>query len=133
MLWCIGACLLAIAAGPLSPVQAPQPPDLTVGAYEVTVAGHFKGKGTAAVGVGTITISVPVRQQDGQSGTLVVANLPLNKGRFSGQGTVLGRPVTISGRLDPPDGKILKRARLSATFLTVENRGGRLSGFRTGS
>jgi hypothetical protein len=131
--WMLTSLLTAAAAVHAQTRVPVPPPPSVVGAYEVRIGGYYTGTGTAAVG-SVVNINVPrIEGEGGETGTLVVTNLELRNGRFRGTGTIAGRTITIAGRVDPPDGRVLKTARLSATFIiSGEERGGRIIGHRIG-
>ncbi|MEX2214879.1 MAG: hypothetical protein WD768_12160 [Phycisphaeraceae bacterium] len=126
-------CFLAITLLPaLVAVSAPEAPAIA-GAYDVTVKGSFTGKGTIAIGSGSVTIILQVKNSAGSTGQLMAANLTLDNGRFSGVGTVLGTRMTVSGRIDAADPKgPVRAATLQATFSTDADEGGRIVGIRRG-
>jgi hypothetical protein len=125
--------LLAIAAvAPAIAAAAPGPPPKTTGAYDVNVRGYYTGTGHAAVGAKSITITVRVKDEAGNAGNLVVPSLRIEDGRFSGTGTIMGKPVTLSGRIDAPDGEVVKAARLTCTLGTLDGKHARVVGSKKG-
>lgn len=103
------------------------------GAYLVSVKGSHSGKGNIAVGDTTVTINIEVKNSAGTPGQLIASNVKLVKGRFTGNGTVMGVPMTISGRIDPADKQGPLRAfTIQATFCTGTGDGGRIVGTRKG-
>jgi hypothetical protein len=60
-------------------------------------------------------------------------NLKLENGRFAGTGTIFGKTMSISGRIDPAAGQGPPRAAcIQATFSAGNDHGGRIVGFRRG-
>lgn len=112
--------------------SAAGPPAHDTGAYDVRVRGRYTGEGHAAVGAHSVTITARVKDEDGNEGTLVAPNLRVQKGRFSGAGTIMGKSVTLSGRIDVPDGELVKVARLTCTYTTSDGQRGRAVGHRKG-
>jgi hypothetical protein len=106
------------------------------GRYEVTFKGQYQGTGAAHV----ITKKVVFIRGDlldgkkGGAGRFLVVNLPLSDdGRFSGDGTFTDNAgkkvdVTVVGRVEPPDGVIIKKARIICTFTTAAGEAGRIYG-----
>ena len=103
------------------------------GSYKVKVAGDFIGGGNVAVGGPNVNINVTVEDLDGNVGRLR-AQVNLVENRFAGTGTVMGRPMSIEGRIDPADapGDRLRNARIVATFSDDTGRHGRLVGSQNG-
>jgi hypothetical protein len=102
------------------------------GEYFVAVAGGFKGVGTATIST-TVSLQAKVSQNGGATGLLVASNLPVKQGYFTGQGTVLGTPCTIHGRVDISTAQDMESTdrqattgRITGTFKTVDGRVGRL-------
>jgi len=125
--------LHAFAAGAAQAALPAAPPDVT-GAYDVTVKGSVVGKGTIAVGAKSVTIILKVTNEAGEAGELIAANVKMEHGRFAGTGTVFGRPMTISGRIDPAETQGPPRtACIQATFSAGDDLGGRIVGFRRGA
>jgi hypothetical protein len=107
-------------------------PGPTDGTYICDVGGDFTGNGTVASnGDGsTLMFNINVRDKSGQSGVLQGSANVVNN-RFVGNGTVMGRPMTIQGRLDPADQgrrEQLRAQRLVATFSDNAKHHGRITG-----
>ena len=81
---------------------------------------------------GTVTITARVRDEDGNTGTLVAPALPITDGRFIGTGSLMGRAVKLSGRIDAPAGELVPVARITATFTVSDGHHGRVIGSRKG-
>lgn len=118
------------------------------GAFTVYVRGFWSGSGVATVTGGTVQIRATVSDDGGQTGPLIVDNLPLVDNHFSGTGTVCGLPMTVEGRVEAADpistgkgkgkGKakgrddddaVLTNARIGATFIAGAHAG-RVAGGR---
>lgn len=119
--------MLLAGAGVARPSAAPR---AIAGGYSIRIAGSYTGTGRAAVTPATITVTARVTNESGETGTLVARNLPLTKGRFSGTGSILGVRTKVFGRLDAPDGKVVKVARLTCTLIDTNGRGARVVGHR---
>jgi len=127
----LALCLLLNAA--VQAALSAAPPDVT-GAYEVIVKGAVTGNGTIAVGAKSVTINLKVTNGAGESGHLIAANVKMENGRFAGTGTVFGKAMSISGRIDPAESQGQPRAAcIQATFSAGEDLGGRIVGFRRGA
>jgi hypothetical protein len=119
----------------------------TQGKYRLTVVvGSLAGGGEANVSDQSVSFSSTVSEDNGKKGKGNKGKGPKNgkKGgsvsgsstsmadnRFRATGTALDEPVTIVGRVDPPDsaGGVLKRARLVATFVLSDGTKGRIVGY----
>lgn len=139
MKWVVaGLLVVAMAADGQGPPQ--RPGDRIQGMYEVQTVGYYRGSGMAVVAGADgsrVNITLPrVEGENGEVGTLAATNLAMENGRFRGTGTLRGRSIAIWGRVDLPDGEIVKVARFSASYSeriseTVVRRG-RIIGHRTG-
>ncbi|HEY2589655.1 MAG TPA: hypothetical protein VGI81_28175 [Tepidisphaeraceae bacterium] len=98
-------CILALVA--LSPFAGAKNrwknPVTYSGQYQVLVRGYWHGQGVATVTGTTVQITATVSDDDGNTGTLTTDTLPLSQNHFSGNGTVMGVPMTIEGRAEPQD------------------------------
>lgn len=120
---------MAVCALVSSAFAAPGGPTGTNGSYTLIFAGGFTGDGHAAVGgnqVATIDGNV-TDAATGVTGTFKAVNLNLDNGHFTGTGTVMGVAVTVSGRVEAADGKVVLVPRLCCTFSTG-SKGGRIFG-----
>jgi len=102
----------------------------TAGDYSITIAGSYKGSGTATVTDDRLNISLSVTDEQSHKGELVVSDLEIKDNHFSGQGTVLGKTMTLQGRVDPPDTQdnTPRTARLVGTFTVKDGTHGRIAG-----
>jgi len=144
------ACSLAVVLSGNSFTLAAGGPPAVAGKFSVIVQGHWAGNGKAVVAGSLVNIIATVRDDDGNVGTLVVANAVVKAGHFAGAGTLFGLPVRIEGRVDaadPPRGKgkgkgkgqgngeddgksggpVLTDARITATF-SAGGHVGRIAG-----
>jgi hypothetical protein len=120
----VTACVLCSSPGHASK----RVPATVVGAYQIEFRGALTGNGQATVTPTLVNIQGTVRDEAGNTSTLITTSVPLNNGRFAGTGAAMGRlPVQISGRVDPPS-SITKVARFSCLFSTDQNRHGRIIG-----
>jgi len=115
-------CTLGVTA--LCPIVLGQSATDGQGHYAIYVRGYWSGQGDATVTAGTVTITANVQISTGQTGTLVISNLPLAANHFSGTGTVMGVVVNVDGRVQAPDAKpgpnsqaVTTNAVLGATLL----------------
>jgi hypothetical protein len=122
----IAACALATACA----LAARQPQSAnTNGSYKVVFAGAYEGRGNAAVGAQSVTITGQlIDQATGTKSNFVAPNLSLTNGRFRGSGKVGQATVTVSGRIEEPDGTLVKVARILANFSTPPGAAGRIVG-----
>jgi hypothetical protein len=113
------------------------------GNYAVKVAGDYTGDGTADVTTASIKVSAQVQDPGGKAVTFSF-DLPMNNGRFFGQGSVGEMSCRVSGRVDGGDpvtsgggkgkGKggsnkeVLKNARIGVVFITTDRHVGRVVG-----
>lgn len=127
------ACLLiAIASSAVLRGQVDPSPRIN-GAYKVTARGAYEGSGNAAVGAKAVTLTLHLKNvETGEAGTLVAPNMEMSEGRFKGTGSLGAVTVAISGRVDPADGGVVKRARITATFAMSNGLHGRFFGERNG-
>jgi hypothetical protein len=113
-------------------LAASRPPRGTQGAYDIRIGGYVRGTGNAAVGATSVTITARVRDEDGNTGTLVAPALPITDGRFIGTGMLMGKTLRLSGRIDAPDGELVPIARITGTFTVSDGHHGRVIGSRKG-
>lgn len=114
-------------------LAGPGGPAGTNGAYKLICRGSYEGTGNAAVGASNVNVVLHLTNPDtGVSGTLHASNLTLDNGRFSGTGTFAGNSVTISGRVEAPDGQVVTTARIMGTFEVSDGLHGRFAGARNG-
>ena len=104
------------------------------GPYQVTIAGYYKGGGTAEAAA-QVSIRAEVTDPKGTTSTLQASGLDVINNRFRGVGTLAGRNVDIVGRVDEHDEptdekKVLKKSRITFTFRDG-TRYGRGAGERT--
>ena len=111
------------------------------GRYDITIAGYYRGSGTAQVTGSGITIAATVRDPAGKTYKLTSGKLDITDERFKGDGDLSGFPARIDGRVDPADepepgnsgqgqgqgqgrGKkaVLKKARIMFTFSAEGHR-----------
>ncbi len=103
------------------------------GAYAVTVAGYYHGTGTGTVSGNTVSVIVNITTDDGATGQLV-ASLIIDGNHCTGSGSVLDQQLTVSARMDNSGSAStpeLRASRIMATFITANNRGGRIVANRT--
>jgi len=127
----LGLALSLIAL--VSPVfAAPGGPTGTNGSYKIVFAGGYVGEGNAAVGTKGVTLinGTVTDVATGVTGKFQATNLATDDGGFVGTGTVMGIPVTISGRVESADGKIVLVPRMCCTFSTGAGNGGRIIGHK---
>jgi hypothetical protein len=84
------------------------------------------GQGSAMVSPGSsVHLQLTVRPEGGGKGAPVDVTLPLGaNNRYSGDGTVLGKPAHFEGRLDVPDDdkeRLLRGVRLVCRFHTTDD------------
>jgi len=96
----------------------------TEGDYAMTFYGDLHGTGNAKINPTLLKLTAKLESTTGTGGTLFV-KIHLDNGRFSGQGTLGGQPVDVSGRVDGPEGGIVTVARLSIIVRTPDGRVGR--------
>jgi hypothetical protein len=113
--------------------QGQQAPKQVNGSYQVIVSGFYKGEGHVAVGAGSVNINVRVTSESGQQGRLHAPRLVRDGNYFSGQGTLLGHTVTLTGRLEPPDGQVVLVSRLSCHLEVSDGHYGLIAGQRKGN
>ncbi|MDB5327075.1 MAG: hypothetical protein JWM57_2644 [Phycisphaerales bacterium] len=94
----------------------------TKGKYDLVFYGSFKGTGTAKINPAHLTLDADLTSDTGPAGKLDVPKLQIDDGRFNGTGTLGGQPVDVSGRVDAPEGGIVKIARISVTLRTPDGR-----------
>lgn len=98
------------------------------GNYQIIVSGYYFGQGTGAISDTTVSLSVPVKADNGSTAasttaTLLAPSLTINGTYFSGTGNIGGATATIQGRLDAA-----RASRLTATFRTSDGHFGRIAG-----
>jgi hypothetical protein len=120
------AALLAL--GPAVVFAKGKQPKRTDGTYKVTVGGYYTGTGTANVDSKNIFVRVEVTDEQGNKGEFI-AKMKLNGAHFKGEGTVMGRKMKITGRLDGyADANGFRGARLLGSYVDVDNKAGRVAG-----
>ena len=98
----------------------------TNGSYDIVFSGSFSGTGKLVIGGGKITVfKGTLVDSDGVKGSLDVPSLPirLDDGRFNATVTAMGKSAALCGRVEPADGKIIKKARLVCAFSTGPGNG----------
>jgi hypothetical protein len=124
-------CLLGVTA--LCPAVLADSTTDGQGHYAIYVRGYWTGLGDATVTASTVTVTATVQIATGQSGQLILSNLPLTNNHFIGTGTVLGIAVSVDGRVQPPDPSnrqaVTTNAVLAATVLGG-GHAGRVAGGR---
>jgi hypothetical protein len=107
------------------------------GPYAMTVTGGYQGGGTAKIELG-LSLLLKVNDRSGGTGVLIANNLPVNRGYFTGTGTVMGLPCTIYGRVDLAAGtdekatdRQVSTARIIGFFKTANGKLGRLVAVQT--
>lgn len=106
----------------------PNPPG-TNGAYKIVFAGAYEGRGNAAVGAKSVTITGQVTDATtGAKGNFIASNLSLDGGRFSGSGKVMGFTLQVSGRVEAADGGLVSVPRIMCNFCTSAGGNGRIVG-----
>jgi hypothetical protein len=96
------------------------------GTYTATVAGYFKGEGTASASGNRITITADITDESGSKGKLTTNDLTVdNTNHFTGTGSALGYSLKFSGRVDA-DGQdsAIKTKRFVCTFKTSKDSNG---------
>jgi hypothetical protein len=93
------------------------------GNYQITVTGYYFGQGSGAITDSMVSLSVPLKADDGSTTTLQAPSLTINGTYFSGTGTVGTATAMIQGRLDAA-----RASRLTATFKTSDHHFGRIAG-----
>ena len=129
-IWYAWAAILLLLCWHGSAGAAETPAAMT-GSYAVITRGYLSGSGHAAVGAKSVTITIQVTDAAGNKGTLVASNLKLANNRFSGTGTAMRQPITISGRIDASGGT-LRAARITCTYSGGAGKSGRIAGDRRG-
>ena len=97
------------------------------GTYTVQVAGFGRGTGTCTVTPQSVSVQCSIRDDAGNAHALTAETLKRDGYRFRGNGTLGSTTVRISGRIDPPNTP-QSASRLQATFVTTDNRSGRIVG-----
>jgi hypothetical protein len=93
------------------------------GNYQVVVTGYYFGQGSGTITDTTVTLSVPLKADDGSTPTLQAPSLTIDGTYFSGTGTIGSATANIQGRLDAA-----RASRLTATFKTSDGHFGRIAG-----
>jgi hypothetical protein len=123
--------LLTLACAAATWTAFARPPGRTDGSYNCIVAGDFTGEGkVSSNGNGSsLSFDIQVRDKAGNVGQLVATVNVINN-RFAGDGSVMGLPMKIQGRLDPADQgrEQLRGQRLVATFRDNSKHHGRITG-----
>jgi hypothetical protein len=131
-LWVVLIFSLALLAGGVGSPKAGTPRG-TQGSYDLTFASCYTGTGNGVVAAKSVTIIGHVTDvKTGASGTLVASNLALYDGRFSGTGSFSGSTVSLSGRIQAADGKLVKTPCIFCNLSTSNSEYGRLLGQRKG-
>ena len=112
------ALLMVCATADAKPGSRPG----TKGKYDMVFYGSFKGTGQAKINPAHLTLDADLTSDTGPAGKLSVPKMQVNDGRFDGTGTLGGQPVDVSGRVDAPEGGIVKVARISVTLRTPDGR-----------
>ncbi|MFT3786041.1 MAG: hypothetical protein QM770_07730 [Tepidisphaeraceae bacterium] len=102
------------------------------GSYKLRIAGELEGDGNASVGSSRMTLNCQLQDGAGNEGHLVLSNVVLASGRFTGTGSVFGETATVSGRVDASVNGSAPRI-LATLHLAPSNRVARLTGARRGS
>lgn len=101
--------------------------------YEVRVGGYYSGSGSASRHGSSIILNADIRSESGATGQLN-ASLVVDGSYFTGQGTILGQRVTLSGRLDnpdtskPPKSRGIRSARMVGSLNIEDGHRGRIVG-----
>jgi hypothetical protein len=90
------------------------------GTYVAFVRGHYVGNGSADVSRASVSINADVHVAGGGGGKLT-GSFTTTGPYFSGQGSLMGQPVTISGRVDAA-----RASRVTATFWDANGHGARI-------
>ena len=91
--------------------------DMLYGEYKSQVRGALTGTGKVVVSAQKVLFnSFPVEDSHGNRGTLHVHAVLGSDGRFKGSGHALGRPVTVSGRVEVAD-RTVRVGRLVCTLI----------------
>ncbi len=113
-------------------IAKPGSPAGTKGQYELIFAGGYFGEGKATVAASNkiaVMMGDVTEVATGATGKFKANNLALDDGHFTGTGTVLGHPVTLSGRVEAADGKYVLYTRIFCSFTdTATGAGGRVVG-----
>lgn len=122
--------VVVLAVAPAVVYAKGKKPKKTDGPYNVSIRGSYTGEGRAEVNGNKVSINAQVKDEYGADGALVGGNLKIDGDHFEGAGTVFGRSVTITGRLDGYDGdKHFRGARILCNFVeTSGQRAGRIAG-----
>jgi hypothetical protein len=120
--------LLLIATLAASALAVPGGPAGTQGAYKVKCRGTVEGRGNAALGGQSLTLSLNLT-----TGNLVVSGLPVNNGRFDGTAQFNGETVSVCGRIEAPDGHVVSTARICGSIAFPGGGYARFVGARSGS
>ena len=109
-------------------------PHHPTGNYKVSSRGDYSGEGHAAVGANSVNLQLQlINPETGISGNLHIPHMVVKDGRFKGTGTFAGRTVSVSGRVDAPDGRVVKKARLMGTISISDGTYCRVVGERESS
>ena len=120
------AALLAL--GPAGLHGKGKQPKRTDGTYNVTVAGPYTGSGNATVGGKSMVLRIQVKDEAGRKGEFSV-DAQINGAHFRGDGTVMGKKLTLTGRLDGYDQtRGFKGARLLGNYVDADGKAGRVAG-----
>jgi hypothetical protein len=103
--------------------------DVLRGAYKAELRGCLKGVGQVIVSAQHVHFNnIPVADEAGNSGVFNVRASLAADGRFKGSGQAMGRPVSLSGRLEAAD-RTVRIGRLLCSFnLTGAGQFGRIMG-----
>jgi hypothetical protein len=90
------------------------------GSYEMRFAGEWSGTGKASVGSSNVNINGKLTDPAGNTLDLKAKGTATADGHFTGDGTLGGKAITISGRLEDGVGK--KSARIVGSINDAANR-----------
>ena len=110
------------------------PPDTITGSYQATARGSYQGEARVIVSSQSVDVHLRLENtESGVSGTVELTRLPLKRNHFRGTGSLSGLTVTVSGRVDAPDGRVVTKARVLGTIKVSDGRHGRFAGERVDS
>lgn len=112
---------------PAEPVRsaAHQPPSSV--SYDLKIDGAYTGTGKGVVSGQSIKITGTVSDSEGHNFNLTADNLPVDRNRFYGSGTLNSVAIQICGRIDPVD-KNITNYRICGTLLTADDKACRVFG-----
>ena len=132
----VAMLVMALAIAAVAPSWGDPPAAPSAATYDLKIAGYVKGKGTGEYSGSTLSLSATVEDENGNKGDFTATSLTIDaKSHFEGTGTVFGKTMKISGRLDDPKpgDTQLKARRVVGTFKTSDSHYGRIAGFVSGS